>query len=82
MGFENPSQPQFDSRERQVLFDEKSKYENQRQAAVNKENSIRARYGTDINSEDVQREITEAQREQAMAQRMIDDVDRRLRETK
>lgn len=72
----------MESGERQRLFDERLRYENERQAAINKENLIRGRYGADVNSEDAQREIVGAQREQAAAQRMIDDVDERLRATK
>ncbi len=71
----------FESRQRQTLFDERLRYKNQLQAAINKENSVRKRYGDDL-FESGQRELEEVQREQATAQKMIDDVDHRLRATK
>jgi hypothetical protein len=87
MNFESSPQeagekPQFESHERQALFDERLKYETQHQAAINKENSIRERYGKDLDNDEVGKgEIKEAQREQAVAQRMMNDVDQRLRKT-
>ncbi len=81
MGMESGNMS-FETPERSVLFDERSKYENQLQALINKENSIRTRYGADLDiAEQGKREIADVQREQQMIQRMIDDVDSRLRET-
>jgi len=73
----------FETPERSALFNERSKYENELQASINKENSIRDRYGADLeNNEDGKREIAEVQREQRIIHRMMDDVDNRLRNIK